>query len=369
VDAVTERESRTGETTVETPAPRAKYDSRDEVPPLGFREYWYPGLKSKELKEGKPLALTLLGEQLVVMRSGGAIGVFPDWCPHRGVRLSIGHSRFPGTLSCRYHGMTFDLKTGQCLAMLTDGPQSPIPPQVKLVRYPAEERFGVVWIYMGERQPPPLEEDLPEKILSPKAQVLTRVEVWKCNWRVTLDNAIDSAHVIYLHRSALRAVFRRLAAWQRVRMIEKGKWSSYTIYEKGIQADYPGLGRYPQHLWWRRVLGKGDTGIRLPGVFRSGQGYWEHIRWAVPIDANLTRNFQFAVNDWSGLKRLLFRVYYYVFLRWVFYKNFNGQDILITENVLYDRPEKLAATDVPVVHWRKMARRARAAQSSNVDVD
>jgi ABC-2 type transport system ATP-binding protein len=40
--------------------------------------------------------------------------------------LSYGNKQFPGTVSCVYHGWTFDVETGDLKAVITDGPASPI---------------------------------------------------------------------------------------------------------------------------------------------------------------------------------------------------------------------------------------------------
>jgi phenylpropionate dioxygenase-like ring-hydroxylating dioxygenase large terminal subunit len=59
-----------------------------------------------------------VGSSRVVALEGLTIGVFHledgfhallNRCPHRGVPLSEGNQQFPGTISCPYHGWTFDL--------------------------------------------------------------------------------------------------------------------------------------------------------------------------------------------------------------------------------------------------------------------
>ena len=51
---------------------------------------WYPVSLISELKSDKPLARTVLGEDIVVWRSGHKICAWKDLCIHRGVRLSLG---------------------------------------------------------------------------------------------------------------------------------------------------------------------------------------------------------------------------------------------------------------------------------------
>ena len=97
------------------PLPEAAREhlERWQIPEMGFRNYWYPVIRSKHLKTG-PIRRRLLGEDIVFWRDGGKVNALADRCPHRGASLSRGHIRFPGsgTISCPYHGWTFD-GTGQ----------------------------------------------------------------------------------------------------------------------------------------------------------------------------------------------------------------------------------------------------------------
>src|SRR3954468_15683684 len=90
---------------VAKPSPASRSSSIDRVPVLGYRNYWYPTAESRGLK-GRPLRLGLMGENVVFFRHSqtNAIVAMDDRCPHRGSSLALGHSYFPGTISCPYHG-------------------------------------------------------------------------------------------------------------------------------------------------------------------------------------------------------------------------------------------------------------------------
>ena len=47
-----------------------------------LRDYWHPVAFSKDIKDDKPLATTLLDEQIVVCRLGGKPRAFYDLCVH-----------------------------------------------------------------------------------------------------------------------------------------------------------------------------------------------------------------------------------------------------------------------------------------------
>ena len=59
------------------------------------------------------------------------------------------------TITCRYHGWTYDLSNGLCVAALTDGPDSPIVGKARVKTYPLEERKGIIWAFIGDGQPLP----------------------------------------------------------------------------------------------------------------------------------------------------------------------------------------------------------------------
>jgi phenylpropionate dioxygenase-like ring-hydroxylating dioxygenase large terminal subunit len=98
---------------------------RYEAADLGFRHYWYPVLESRKLRN-KPTPITVCGEKIVLVRDNGKVRALNDRCPHRCVPLSAGRREFPGMLTCLYRGWTFDLATGELVAALTDGPNSPV---------------------------------------------------------------------------------------------------------------------------------------------------------------------------------------------------------------------------------------------------
>src|SRR5262249_20909780 len=145
--------------------PAASVDpyERDGVPPLGFRNYWYPALRALSLGK-KPRRVTMLGENIVLFRESGKPFALADRCAHRGARLSLGRCEFPGsgTLTCSYHGRTYDGRTGQCLGKLMEGPDARPGPRNRVKAYRVEERAGVIWIFVGDMEAIPVEEDLPD---------------------------------------------------------------------------------------------------------------------------------------------------------------------------------------------------------------
>jgi phenylpropionate dioxygenase-like ring-hydroxylating dioxygenase large terminal subunit len=90
----------------------------------------------------RPVAATLAGEQFVAFRDGaGAIAVFVDRCPHRGMQLSHGRV-VDGRLTCPYHGWRFDARG------CGDSPGNrSLRPRANRVE--AVEQGGIVWVRRG----------------------------------------------------------------------------------------------------------------------------------------------------------------------------------------------------------------------------
>jgi nitrite reductase/ring-hydroxylating ferredoxin subunit len=162
-----------------------------------MRQYWLPGLLSSELPEpdGTPLRLRLLAENLIAFRTtSGKVGLVADACPHRGASLFFGRNEEEG-LRCVYHGWKFDV-TGACVDMPSEPAESNFKSKVRARSYPCVERNGIVWIYMGSREPLPALPNVPPN-LSPNCRVSKRLQ--ECNFMQGLEGDIDTVHSPFLH--------------------------------------------------------------------------------------------------------------------------------------------------------------------------
>jgi phenylpropionate dioxygenase-like ring-hydroxylating dioxygenase large terminal subunit len=343
---------------------------------LGLRNYWYPVLFSHQLGR-KPHPLTLCGERIVLVRDGdGMAYALHDRCPHRGVPLSQGRCVFPGMLTCAYHGWTYDLQTGDLVAALTDGPDSPIvgKASVRVATYPVEERAGLVWVYVGDLPPPPVEEDVPEELLEPNLIVEGRIQLRPGNWRYAAENGIDEGHARYLHRSAIWTFFRRLPAWTKsVRLTpsDDSKWMWRVRGEAIFEDDFPRIGRWPPRERRRYRSAKSvyhQLGIRLPATLMNGQQGWTDYEIWVPVDADHHLAVLLAITHRRGLPALRFRLWYWLWARWFFHGQFNGQDQWMIGH-MDSPPERLYRPDASITAWRKFchehARGAGAAAAAN----
>ena len=170
--------------------------------PMGqiMRRHWIPACLSDEVadRDGKPVRVRLLGEDLVAFRdSEGRLGVIDEFCRHRGASLAFGRNEECG-LRCLYHGWKFDIE-GNVLDMPSEpGAGEALKADAKLKSYPAREAGGFVWIFMGpagempEFEPPVWAAAPPDRIAVVKIHTA-------CNWAQVLEGSIDSAHSSSLH--------------------------------------------------------------------------------------------------------------------------------------------------------------------------
>lgn len=73
---------------------------------------WTKVMRDADLWEGETKKVTAGGRSVLVAREQGRVVAFEDRCPHLGVPLSEGKIE-GGRVTCRAHGWSFSLETGQ----------------------------------------------------------------------------------------------------------------------------------------------------------------------------------------------------------------------------------------------------------------
>lgn len=165
-----------------------------------FRNSWYIAAWASEL--GRELRhCRVLNEAIVLYRKEDGTSVaLEDACPHRKLPLSLGVLK-GDVVQCGYHGLEFD-STGTCVHIPG---QDRIPPQAAVQCYPTTERWGLIWIWMGDIA----EADEAKIIDIPHYDDLdwgiNRGPVMEidCDYRFMTDNLVDPSHVAYVHKTSL----------------------------------------------------------------------------------------------------------------------------------------------------------------------
>jgi phthalate 4,5-dioxygenase oxygenase subunit len=164
-----------------------------------LRRFWFPFLESSDLPErdGEPVRLTLLGEELLGFRDeNGKAGLIGRRCPHRLADLFFGRNE-QGGIRCTYHGWKFDLD-GRCVDMPTEDDMSSYKDKVHLSAYPVMEKGGTLWAYMGPKE---LRSEFPdfEFFRVPSSHQYVSWSRQECSYAQAVEGGIDSAHSNYLH--------------------------------------------------------------------------------------------------------------------------------------------------------------------------
>ena len=345
----------------------------------GLKDYWYPVIWAVSVKK-RPVTVRLCGKDLMLQRDeDGIVRALHDRCAHRGVKLSLGKQWFPGTISCPYHGWTYRLKDGELVAVITDGPDSLMCGKAAVQSYPTEERIGLVWVFMGEGEAYPLDQQLPEELVNPpRFAVGGRIEDRSGNWRLFAENGFDEGHAKYLHRTSIWRIMKVMPTWNLIHIERHGRWLYRVEDERHWEADFPGLGRWTNNRWWKikpkikQGQSLGNTGgsqrnspyiesqnfpgfasLSLPGTLRIAYPQFIHYEFYVPIDAEHTKYVGVMVQFKTGLSKLLFYSWYLLGIRWMFHGHFSGQDHWMVDNTDAP-PERLYRPDVSLLEWRKL---------------
>jgi phenylpropionate dioxygenase-like ring-hydroxylating dioxygenase large terminal subunit len=375
-------------------------DRRQLVPALGLREYWWPALPSRKVPAKRSIYWKMLGEELAFFRDeDGSVAAVSDICPHRGASLSQGKSFYPGTLSCPYHGATFD-RQGACKAFITEGPASKMVGDLRVRSYPTQEHKGWVFVWMGREEPSPIEQDVPPEFFEPDTTiVLTTYTYWRSSWILAIENQDDPHNSLYAHRNSLMQLmsprFRaRTPVGPRAKLIEDRALvilnlnQKYYADEDGqvpYQMHYPGvdgvwpLGQWRRLLWkafapWYRFVvwrpsrlgrrfeveaeewGKGrGSSWHLPAIVRRNFNTYMFSRWAVPVDPELSRIvYMHARRTRFAATRAALRAWWRLYYNWWNYYNFSGADDKVASPSRYWTPESLSATDSHLVMLRRL---------------
>ena len=169
--------------------------------PMGelFRRFWLPVMLADEVPnaDSTPVRLHVLNEKLIAFRdSEGRVGIVDSYCPHRGAPLFFGRNEECG-IRCVYHGWKFDVD-GNCVDLPNSPEGETYKDKVAIKSYPAIEKGGLIWAYMGPKDTqPPMPGfdwlDQPEE-----NRYLTKF-ILQCNYLQGMEGDFDPSHAVYLH--------------------------------------------------------------------------------------------------------------------------------------------------------------------------
>jgi nitrite reductase/ring-hydroxylating ferredoxin subunit len=252
--------------------------------PMGelLRRYWHPvGLAADA--NATPRKLRVLGEDLVLFRDGqGRPGLVYPHCAHRGASLYYGKTEERG-IRCCYHGWLFDVH-GHCLEQPCEPGGGRAREKVRQPWYPVQERYGLVWAYLGPPEKKPvlpryacLEELEEGEFLEADDRSIGGggPQVIDCNWLQHYENLVDPFHVVILH-----SAFSGTQFVPEMAVMPEVNWDTTEISVRTLS-----LRKLPDGRTFRRISEAGLPTLRVipnPRVARPGPV--ESLGWVLPID-------------------------------------------------------------------------------------
>ena len=365
----------------------------------GFVNHWYPGLFSNELAEDQVEGIQICGIPIVLRRVNGQVYALKDQCLHRGVRLSEKPTCFSkSTISCWYHGFTFDLESGKLVTIVAN-PDDKLIGTTGITTYPVHEVNGKIFVFVREdsfpdEDVPPLADDLPFRfperseqfphpmwpaspgVLDDNAVALGMHRTGFGNWRIACENGFDNAHIL-VHKDntivhamdwvlplgllptsddCIEVIEEENGPKGMMQWLFTDKWAPVLEnQELGLKVE--GLNGRPYR-----------TSVVLPGVLMVENWPGEHMtqyEWYVPITDDTHEYWEIIVRvcDTPEERQKHQHRFDHVYKPLCLH-GFNDCDIYAREamqNFYADGTgwddEQLVATDISPITWRKLASR------------
>lgn len=239
-----------------------------------LRRFWHPVHRVKDLAPRQAVPVKLMGESFTLFRGEGGTPYLVDFhCPHRGTQLSTGWVEGE-SIRCRYHGWRYE-GTGQCVEQ--PGEDESYTSKVKIQSYPTQEYLGLIFVFIGEGDAPPLRRHPDSE--QPGVLEAGVPEVWPCNYFNRIDNACDGGHVAFTHRESIMRV-KNMESQLAIRTIS----SEETEYGIRTTSNFPG--RNPSYLHFHMpITNQNRSQARVEGTLEDAAKLWvDRLFWRVPID-------------------------------------------------------------------------------------
>lgn len=247
-------------------------------------QYWYPVAAADEVQD-KPVSAKLLDTKLVLYRSEGKVVIARDLCFHRGAPLSKGWVE-NGEIVCPYHGFRYNCE-GKC-TVVPAHPSSKISPKLKLIVYPAVERYGLIWTCLAgspEQIPSFPAWDDPDYINI----LIPSFDIAGSSGR-QMEGFLDVSHFAYVHTATFgdrnNTEVPQYKVWREgdTELVAE-YWSTVSNYGKGQENPAP-----EGFMWLREFRVFAPFAASLT-VYFPDEGRLKILNCASPVSARYTRLF------------------------------------------------------------------------------
>ena len=268
-----------------------------------FINFWYAAEYGEALTTS-PKRVRMLNHDFVLFRdSRGVAHCLSDTCVHRGAALSGGKIK-TDCIQCPYHGWRFSAD-GRCQAIPSLGPDHKVPPRAKVDSYPTVERYGLIFVFLGdlsEEQRPPI---LEVKEWEQEGWRSTTMDYWwHANYQRVIENGLDPAHNEFVHPTHGSSGENPDYRVNELR-IEKWDWGWFFMHTYSGTTTKSFLTRFNEK---KRVPPEAGTGHHGPNQMVTkihiNETKWLHqYIYETPIDEFHTRGFlvnmrNFVLSPW-----------------------------------------------------------------------
>lgn len=181
-----------------------------------FRREWVFIVSEQELpRPGDYFAVTLAGEAIAIIRGGdGELRALSNLCRHRGTPLlDEGFGCIDKHIVCPYHAWAYS-DEGALKAVPLPGSVNIEKDSHCLPQYPLQNWHGLLFVHLGEN-PAPLMSRL--RGIDDYLQLFeldsfrfgfraSTTEFWHANWKLAMENAMESYHLAKVHKHTLETV-------------------------------------------------------------------------------------------------------------------------------------------------------------------
>lgn len=332
---------------------------------------WYVAALAADISR-QPFAVKMLNQSLVLFRKqDNTVAVLEDSCPHRRLPLSMG--RVQGdSIECGYHGLRFDC-SGTCVGAPT---ATEIPAAAVVRSFPAVERYGLIWVWMGAPEQANADDILQINEWDDAAWGVNSGDAMEmaCNYLYITDNLLDPSHVTWVHQSSFGSddlIGVPLEVTEADNGVTVSRWlrdievapfyKKFVKFEGNCDRKQQYEMRYPGHAVIRAIFTPAGTGdenaVSHPDVFLM-----DSYNFLTPIDEKNTRYFWFQLRNFSPHDEAVSKVFNHD-VRAAF-----SEDKVVLEAVQKGMDAKGARLSLPsdkgsLLFRRRMSEKIRAEQA------
>lgn len=287
--------------------------------------HWYPVAWAKDLKRGQVVPVKVWNQAIALYRDEtGQPHAMEDACPHKGIELHKGEVR-GDRLVCPYHGWEFDTR-GECVHIPYFPPQQKLPCAVTR-SYPVQERYGIVWLFPGEKALAEI-EPLPEvpEYDNPDYFPIPITGHFKAHFSICNENTMDVFHG-FLHRN--------LQGWFDPKLLDlqessEGVHAAYQVCYRGWITQVLGLSKDGSGVTTRTVAIR----YRYPHYHSTMEGVSSLHLMRLPMGPEETRSFSLMFLKLPLARWLPSPIRYplMLFLREILFMPFLNQDVEMMES-------------------------------------